>query len=134
MAVTFLLDTNACIRLLNTRSASLAEKLKATSPQYIRLCSVVQAELVFGAYKSQKPAQNLALIQRFSSQFESVPFDEKCLDTYGRIRAELERKGTPIGPLDTMIAAIAVAHGLALVTHNTKEFSRVQGLTIEDWE
>lgn len=132
--MTYLLDTNACIRLLNARSAPLAEKLKAIGPEDIRLCSIVLAELVFGAYKSQKPAQNLALVQRFSSQFQSVPFDENCLEAYGRIRAELERKGAPIGPLDTMIAAIAVAHDLALVTHNTREFSRVHGLTIEDWE
>ncbi|HEY9721159.1 MAG TPA: type II toxin-antitoxin system VapC family toxin [Oscillatoriaceae cyanobacterium] len=132
--MTYLLDTNACIRLLNGTSIPLATRLKEVGPSQVRLCATVQAELVFGAYKSQFPEKNLALLEQFFRQMESIPFDERAVDAYGRIRSALEKRGTPIGPNDLQIAAVAVAHRLTLVSHNTKEFGRVSGLDLEDWE
>lgn len=132
--MTYLLDTNACIRLLNGTSAPLAARLQAVGPHDVRLCATVQAELVFGAYKSQFPEKNLGVLERFFQQFQSIPFDERAIEAYGRIRATLEKRGTPIGPNDLQIAAIAVSHQLVLVSHNSKEFGRVPGLVLEDWE
>ena len=83
-------------------------------------------------YKRQ--AENLRLLNEFFAPFVSLPFDDRCADAYGRIRSDLERAGLPIGPNDTFIAAIAVAHNLTLVTANTREFERVIGLAIENWE
>ena len=77
---------------------------------------------------------NLNLLTKLCQQFVSVPFDDQSAETYGRIRADLAAKGTPIGPNDLLIAAIARTHSLTLVTHNTAEFSRVAGLTLEDWQ
>ena len=85
------------------------------------------------AYKSARRQENLALLKHFFGQFASLPFNEEAAETYGRIRAELAAQGTPIGPNDLIIAAIALAHKVTLVTHNTREFGRVHGLQIEDW-
>ena len=130
----YLLDTNACIRILNNSSAPLVTRLRQYNPEEIYLSSVVKAELIFGAHRSSRAADNVRLLQRFFEPFISLPFDDRCADQYGRIRNELERAGTPIGPNDLMIAATATAHDLILVTNNTREFGRVVGLQIEDWE
>jgi tRNA(fMet)-specific endonuclease VapC len=130
----YLLDTNAWIAFLNRRTSKVAHRLAATNPAEVRLCSVVMAELYFGAYKSSRTAANLALLARVSAQYASLPFDDVAADHYGQIRVGLARAGTPIGPNDLMIAAIALARGLTLVTHNTAEFGRVPGLRFEDWE
>jgi len=130
----FLLDTNACIRILNNSSPALVSRLKSQSPSQIRLSSVVKAELLYGARKSARAAHNLRVLQRFFEPFRSLPFDDSCSEHYGLIRTELERGGKPIGPYDMMIAATAIAHELTLVTHNTEEFSRVADLKWEDWE
>lgn len=98
------------------------------------MCSIVKAELSYGVRKSQHPQRSLEKQQQFVDHFVSLPFDDKAAEIYGQIRAELERVGTPIGPNDLMIAAIAVANDVTLVTHNTREFSRVKGLKFEDWE
>ena len=90
--------------------------------------------MYYGAYKSARRDANLALLAKFFDQFVSLPFDDASAEAYGRLRAELARRGTPIGPNDLMIAAIALAYDLTLVTHNTAEFSRVPGLRLEDWE
>lgn len=130
---TYLLDTNACVECLRNRNAGVVARFQSCSPRELRLCSVVVAELCYGAYKSPKPAANLTLVQTFAAPLIRVPFDDLAADVYGRIRADLERRGQAIGPNDTMIAAIALANGLTIVTHNTAEFSRVSGLLIEDW-
>lgn len=130
----YLLDTNACIRLLRNTSRQLLRQSQQHDPSELKLCSVVKAELRYGAQRSSHREANLALLQRFFAPFESVPFDDECADHYGQIRFDLERAGRTIGPNDLMIAATALAHGLILVTHNTNEFSRVSGLRIEDWE
>lgn len=130
----YLLDTNACIRILNGTSERLAGRLKQHEPAELRLCSVVRAELLYGARRSARAADNLRLLARFFEPFVCLPFDDLCAERYGVIRAELERVGSPIGPNDLMIAATGMAHDLTVVTHNTDEFSRVAGLQVEDWE
>jgi tRNA(fMet)-specific endonuclease VapC len=94
---------------------------------------VAVAELHFGAYKSPQPAKNFALRATFLPVFLSLPFDDQAAKVYGQIRADLEAKGTQIGPNDLMIAAIALSNDLTLVTHNMAEFGRVPGLKLVDW-
>ena len=84
--------------------------------------------------KSRKPGSNLKKQRRFVEQFVSLPFDDEAAEAYSRIRADLEKIGKPIGPNDLLIAAIAIANDVTLVTHNTGEFGRVKELRIEDWE
>jgi tRNA(fMet)-specific endonuclease VapC len=130
----FLLDTNACIRILNGSSPSVAARLQGTNPSDVRLCSVVKAELLYGARKSVRVDENLRLLRRFFAPFVSLAFDDRCADEAGLIRLDLERSGRPIGPNDLLIAATARAHDLVLVTANTREFGRVPGLRVADWE
>lgn len=132
----YLLDTNTCIHYLRQRNPHVVRRIQARPPQDIRLCSVVQGELYYGAYKgpaAYRPA-NFALLASFFPQFTSLPFDAAAADVFGRVRAHLESLGTPIGPYDLQIASIALANKLTVVTHNVAEFSRVPGLTVEDWE
>lgn len=98
------------------------------------LSSVVKAELLAGAHKSARASQNLLVFRSFFAALPSVDFDDSAAEHYGRLRAQLERAGTPIGPNDLLIASIALANDLTLVTHNTREFSRVPGLQLDDWE
>lgn len=130
----FLLDTNACIRILNGASLALAARLQATNPAEVRLSSVVKAELLYGARKSARVEDNIRVLQRFFAPLISLPFDDRCAEEAGVIRLDLERSGRPIGPNDLLIAATARAHDLVLVTHNTREFGRIAGLRVEDWE
>lgn len=130
----YLPDTNACIRYLNPVDSPLARKMRAKPPQDIALCSIVKMELYYGAYRSSRQADNLLLLSRFFAVFQPLPFDDTAADLCGRLRALLANAGTPIGPYDLQIAAIALANNLILVTHNTREFSRVPGLLLEDWE
>ena len=132
--IVYLLDTNACIKYLNNTDSSVVERIRKELPGAIRLCDVVKAELLYGAYKSSRKEANLELLQRFFALFVSLPFEDRAAHAYGRIRADLEAAGTPIGPYDMQIAAIALANNLVLVTHNTREFSRIAGLALEDWE
>ncbi len=130
----YLLDTNVCIVYLKSKNLNLKQKLEAIPIQEIAVCSIVKAELCFGAMKSADPERNFALQQSFLAQFVSLPFDDLAATTFGVIRSQLETNGTPIGAYDLQIAAIALANNLTLVTHNTREFGRVDGLQVEDWE
>jgi tRNA(fMet)-specific endonuclease VapC len=130
----YLLDTNVCIKHLNQRSEPIIRTMSALPTAEMAVCSIVKAELFYGAAKARNPELTLAKQQEFLNRFASLPFDDKAAATYATIRANLEATGTPIGPNDLMIAAIAIANNLALVTHNTGEFSRVEGLKIVDWE
>ncbi len=132
--MTYLLDTNACIRYLNGRSPQVKGRLQSLRPEDVVLCSVVKAELSYGAMRSRDPERTMARIAEFEEPFASLPFDDACVHAYGQIRSELEKAGTPIGPNDLMIAAIALTHGLTLVTHNTREFKRVSRLSLADRE
>ncbi|MDQ7025626.1 MAG: type II toxin-antitoxin system VapC family toxin [Anaerolineae bacterium] len=130
----YLLDTNICIRIINGRSHTARTKLLNVSTKDVVVCSIVRAELFYGAAKSQTQQATRRKQDLFLKPFATLPFDDLAADIYGGIRAQLEKKGTPIGPLDMQIAAIAMAHELILVTHNTREFNRVTGLNLEDWE
>ncbi len=132
--MTWLLDTNACISYLNGRSANLRTRLDATDPAEIRVCSIVVAELYFGAAMSSHPAKTRAYQKLFLSRFPSLPFDDAACDAYADIRADLTRRGCLIGPNDMLIAAICRVNDVTLVTRNLNEFGRVSGLAIEDWE
>ena len=130
----YLLDTNACIQILNDTSPPLVQRLASHAPSEIRLCSIVKAELLYGARHSQRVAENLKLLAHFFAPFVSLPFSDRCAEQYGQIRAELAQAGTLIGPNDLLIAAIARAYDMTLVTHNVEEFGLVNGLRLEDWE
>jgi tRNA(fMet)-specific endonuclease VapC len=130
----YLLDTNVCIRLLNEKHPAILEHFRRHSAADIALCSVVKAELLYGARRSQRMENNLQLLKVFFAPLQSLPFDDECAEHYGQIHADLLNQGKSIGPNDTLIAAIARAHDATLITHNTREFSRVAGLRMEDWE
>lgn len=130
----YLLDTNACIRFLNGSSNRLVSEIQDRRPSQIALCSIVIAELMFGARNSGRVEENLRALDEFLSPFVSFPFDDRAAVDYSQIRLSLRQSGEPIGPNDLLIAAIARANDLTLVTHNTREFARVPGLNIEDWE
>jgi len=131
--MTYLLDTNACINFLNPGHDALTEKVCRFGNE-ICLCSVVKAELYFGAYHSGKREKNLSVLESFFAEFCSLPFEDSAAETYGRLRTDLQKKGCPIGPYDLQIASVALLQNLTLVTHNVAEFNRVSGLQIEDWE
>ncbi len=130
----YLLDTNVCVHLLNQRHETIAQHFRQHTPADIALSSVVKAELLYGAQRSQRREANLQLLKAFFAPLQSLSFDDAAAEHYGQIRADLLALGQPIGPNDFLIAAIARAHDATLVTHNTAEFSRVPGLRLEDWE
>ncbi len=130
-----LLDANACIDHLRHGPASkVSAKLLAAPVGSVFLCSVVVGELLFGARRSRKASVTLSQVRAFCSPYVSLPFDDRAADEYSVIRALLTSLGQLIGPNDLLIAAIALANGLTLVTHNTTEFSRVPRLLLEDWQ
>jgi tRNA(fMet)-specific endonuclease VapC len=130
-----LLDTNVCVLYLRQRDPGLIQRIKMHRPDEIRLCSVVVAELDFGADRSppQYQTANLALLANFLPLFVSVPFTDAAAELFGRIRADVTARGVTLGPYDLQIAAIAKAENLILITHNTRKFGRVPGLQLEDW-
>lgn len=130
----YLPDTNVWINHLNPDHSIVKSRLPAHPPEQVALCDVVKAELYYGAYKSARREANLALLKTLFTDFVSFAFDGEAARIFGEIRADLTRKGTPIGPYDLQIAAIALANDCVLVTHNTGEFSRIAGLKLEAWE
>ena len=110
----YLLDTNTCVAYLRARQPRLRAKLAGMNQDLIALCAVVKAELYNGARKSAQPEKAQASLAKFYSAFVSLPFDDRAAEEYGRIRARLEKQGTPIGPYDMMIAAIALSNNLIL--------------------
>jgi len=130
----YLLDTNVCIRYLKGRTPSIRDAIHSRLPKQLVICAIVRAELFFGAMKSNYPTETLAIQRQFIDQFPTLPFDDEAALIFGTIRADLQRQGKPIGPYDLQIAAIALANDLTLVTHNTGEFSRIDGLRLADWE
>lgn len=130
----YLLDTNTCVEYLRGRNAYVRQRLANAPATDVFVCPVVLAELYIGALRSAHPARNRAKIDAFILPYQSLPFDDAAADIQATIRHHLEKLGTPIGPYDLQIAAIALVHGLTVVTHNTAEYSRVPNLTIEDRE
>ena len=129
-----LLDTNVCIQLWQRGNEKVRRRYLAHRPSEICLSSVVKAELYFGARRSWRVENNLRLLEAFMAPIKSLPFDDRCAEEYGAIRAQLSSLGTPIGPNDLMIAATARVHDATLVTNNTREFTRIAGLRVTDWE
>lgn len=131
--MSYLLDTNICIVLLKDSDALLAQKIKAYPPNKFFLCSVVKAELLYGARKSNRVSDNLETLQIFFRQFESIPFDDKATEFYSINRTLLEKAGTPVGANDLLIAGIAQANQLTVITRNRSEFLRIPALQVEIW-
>lgn len=129
--MTYLLDTNAVIAILN-QNTDFIQRLKQHSPADFALSAITWFELHYGAYKSQKTAENLAKLEKLA--FDILPFSQQDAQTAGKIRSDLAKQGKPIGSYDTLIAAQALSNQLVLITHNVREFERVEGLVVEDWE
>ena len=127
-----LLDTDTCIYALK-RNASVLERLLSRSRSDIAVSVITEAELRTGAAKSSTPEKTSHLLENFLRPLTVVEFTSADATTYARLRAKLERAGTPVGPLDTLIAAQAVSRKLVLVTNNQREFGRVPGLRLENW-
>lgn len=135
--MSYLLDTNSWIdHFRGGPNSKVTAKLLAAPPGSVYLCSVVLGELIYGALLAGPPhhASNLSFIAGIRPKFGSLPFDDSAAAEYAKVRAYLKKLGTPIGPNDLFIAAIAMANRMTIVTHNTAEFSRVPGLTLEDWQ
>lgn len=129
----WLLDTNTCIYIIKQKPVTVLGKFNSITPGQIALSIISFAELEYGARKSSAVEKNLAALHQFTIPFDILTFDYNAAVEYGIIRAELEKKGTPVGPLDTLIAAHAKSLNYILVTNNEKEFSRINGLQIENW-
>ena len=127
----YLLDTNAVIATLNDPGGPVSARIKSQSPEDVGISSIVLHELYYGAFKSRRLESNVKLVERL--QFEVVAFDTEDAREAGRVRAELAKTGKPVGPYDVLIAGQALSRNLILVTNNTREFQRIDGLRIEDW-
>jgi tRNA(fMet)-specific endonuclease VapC len=129
----YLLDTNICIYIIKKKPADVLKTLKTKSKKDIYISSITIAELEYGIAKSQFPEKNKIALIEFLSIFNILPFDDNDAVDFGEIKKELEKKGKIIGPMDLLLAAQAKSKKLILVTNNTKEFERVEGLKIENW-
>jgi len=131
----FMLDTNICICLLNRRTGyeNILARIDGLAYEQVIISSITLAELKYGITKSVKKEANRIKLGYFLYQFECLPFDVEATSCYGDIRIQLESRGTPIGPLDTLIAAHAFSLAATIVTNNVREFERVEGLAIENW-
>ena len=128
-----LLDTSICIYTIRQRPPAVRARFEAYQPGELAISSITLSEMAYGAAKSQKPEQNRQSLLQFLLPLEIPNYDATAAETYGKIRAELERAGTPMGAMDLMIAAHALSLNLTLITHNLKEFQRVPGLQAESW-
>jgi tRNA(fMet)-specific endonuclease VapC len=131
----YLLDTNTLVYALNARPRhqAILERLDREEPENLFVSTITLAELRYGAAKSRRREANLQKVQRVAQALNVSAFDDAAAAAYGGLRAELEGAGTPIGPLDTLIAAHALSLGMTLVTANTREFARVRALHLESW-
>ncbi len=129
----YMLDTNICIFVIKHKPENVIRKFIEHNPEDLCISSITYAELMHGVEKSQARERNRLAIALFLSPISIVDFDALAAEEYGRIRADLEAQGKPIGPMDMLIAGHAKSKGLILVTNNTREFTRVEGLTVEDW-
>jgi tRNA(fMet)-specific endonuclease VapC len=130
--VKYLLDTNICIYIINERPKRVLERFRSLAASKVGISSVTVAELAFGVAKSGS-IRNRAALQAFLVPLDVASFDLTAALAYGDMRADLERRGQPIGPLDLQIAAHALSLNAILVTNNEREFRKVAGLTVENW-
>ncbi|QXP84628.1 type II toxin-antitoxin system VapC family toxin [Methylococcus sp. ANG] len=129
----YLLDTNAAIALMKEHPL-VVNHVRRVGRGKLHLCAPVEAELWLGVCKSGKPEENRERLLTLLSWLPSLPFAGEATRHFGKIRAFLASQATPIGPYDLQIGAIAGAHGMTLVTHNTRGFARIPGLVLEDWQ
>ena len=129
----YMLDTNICIYTIKHKPPKVIKAFLCHEPDDMCISSITYGELMHGVEKSQAVERNRAAITLFLSAISILPFDSDAAEKYGAVRADLERKGTPIGPMDMLIAGHARSRGLILVTNNTREFFRVNELEVEDW-
>lgn len=129
----YYLDTNICIYFLKGKSSEIQNKLTKVNPNRIKIPSIVKAELLLGALKSNQVKKNREIVLDFLNPLEIIPFDDGASEIYSEIRSNLERHGQPLGPNDLIIASTVVSKNGILVTNNEKEFSRVPSLKIENW-
>lgn len=129
----YYLDSNICIFFLRNREGVVAQKIASAGREDIKIPSMVKGELLTGAMKSARREQNIVEVMDFLDNYEIVPFDSEAAEVYGEIKSWLELRGTPIGFNDMIIAATALANNGILVTNNTREFSRIPGLMLDDW-
>ncbi len=129
----YMLDTCICVDYLRAKNENLLKKVRSFNPRKIKIPAIVFAELLHGAYHSKRVEENLQDTIDFVADFEIIPFDRFEADAYGQILASLERKGQVIGNNDMLIAATALVRKAVLVTNNTREFSRIDGLKLDDW-
>ncbi len=130
---TWLLDTNICIYVIKRKPPQVLERFRQAEVSQIGISSITFSELMYGAAKSAKPDQNRLALSQFVAPLEIMPYDDAAAQHYGELRACLERRGTPIGSMDMLIAAHALALNTTLVTNNEREFARVPGLRTENW-
>jgi tRNA(fMet)-specific endonuclease VapC len=133
VAKRFMLDTDCCIELLRGRAPRAVQAIRTLGLDHIHVSAITVGELLTGAARSNSPRENSTRVVRFCASLQVVAFDERAAAAYASTRAMLEMRGTPIGPLDTLIAGHALAMGVTLVTGNTREFGKVEGLGIENW-
>lgn len=129
----FFLDTNICIYFLKGMYPKIRENLQSKNPEFIKIPSIVKAELLYGAEKSNNRLSNIEKVQTFLEPFDIIPFDDESSIAYSRIRSSLEQKGNTIGPNDYIIASIALAYNGTLITNNEKEFKKIKNLNVENW-
>ncbi len=129
----WMLDTDTCIALIKRKPPELIKRIQSKPVGDVGLSSVTLAELRHGVAKSERRDQNRAALDQFLLALDIAPFDELAADSYGDVRADLEARGMPIGPLDNLIAGHALSLNVVLITHNTREFKRVKGLRVDDW-
>lgn len=133
MLMRYMLDTNICIYAIKHKPEQVLLRLNEHDPAEICISSVTYAELMHGVQKSQAVDKNRLALALLLANIEILNFDANAAESYGEIRAELEKQGTPIGPLDMMIAGHARSLNYTVVTNNIKEFSRIKGLKLENW-
>ena len=129
----YMLDTNVCINVIRVRSRAVIDRIRSHGMDDIVVSAITLSELQHGVYKSERPEQNRVALLEFLVPFTVLPYDDAAARVYGEIRAQLEKQGSPIGPMNMLIAAHALSQGLTLVTNNEREFRRVSGLSIENW-
>lgn len=131
--IKYLLDTNICIYLIRRKPEIVLKRIQGLQVSDLGISSITLSELEYGVAKSRKQEQNKLALTEFLTPIEIMPFDDMAAKHYGELRAYLEKRGTPIGSLDMLIAAHAVSLQSTLVTNNESEFTRVPGLKIENW-
>ncbi len=129
----YMLDTNICIYAIKHKPDTVIRNFLSHDPEELCISTITYAELMHGVEKSMAVERNRIAMSLFLSPITILQFDERAAEEYGRIKTELEKKGTPIGLMDTLIASHAKSSGLIIVTNNTREFNRVVGLKVEDW-